>query len=311
MIRLFARLPLILTTSIVFYTAAFHLNAADKDHSAELRYIHPRIDRFTDFAFISPLPAPFTSAYPKRKEMGDQYLDFLGTIAIVGETEKQRADMRRIAHALAGLIDNDQDGRPDDAHLWNKWKERVDDENRLVLYVTQRKAKYKSFDNAHPSVYHQGWSSTRDGEELHLSNIQEELFHFLQRHFWEVEYADAFGLDRNPRSIAHHAADNAVRNKHYVYDQDCVSHTGCLVPEFFFCVMTDVMAGWQGEGFEAPGRAEWRLKGNRDAIQKNYPDIMEMILKMQNQGKLPRRWPSFFLNNGRTSEVPQETKASR
>lgn len=78
-----------------------------------------------------------------------------------------------------------------------------------------------------------------------------------------------------------------------------LSHSGCLVPEFFFCVMTDVMKGWQGDGFDAPGQGEWRLKGNRDAIRKNYPDMMEMILTMQNQGKLPRKWPSFFLINTR------------
>ena len=289
----------ILMASIVFFAAPSLMNAADKDHSAGRTYIHPRTEHFTDFTFISPLPAPFVSAYPKRKEMGDQYLDFLGVIAIVGETKKQRADMRRIAHVLMGLIDNDQDGLPDDAHLWNKSKEKVDDENRLVLYVTQHKAKYKSFDGAHPSVYHQGWSSFRDGEELHLSNIQEELFHFLQRYFWEMEYSDAFGLDRNPRSITHHAAEKAVRNKHYVYDQNCISHSGCLVPEFFFCVMTDVMKGWQGDGFDAPGPGDWRLQGTRDTLRKNYPDMMEMILTMQNQGKLPRKWPSFFLINTR------------
>ena len=130
---------------------------------------------------------------------------------------------------------------------------------------------------------------------MHLSNIQEELFHFLQRHFWEEEYPEAFGLDTNPRSIAHHAAVKAVRDKHYVYDQDCISHSGCLVPEFFFCVMTDVMKGWQGDGFDAPGQSEWRLKGNRGALRKNYPDMMEMIQTMQNQGKLPKKWPSSFL----------------
>ena len=201
-----------------------------------------------------------------------------------------------------GMIDNDQDGQPDDASLWKKWKEKVTDKNRLVLYVTQHKAKYKSFDNAHPSIYHQGWCSIRDGRELHLSNIQEELFHFLQRHFWEIQYADTFGLDRNPRSIAHHAAEKAVKNKHYVYDQDCISHSGCLVPEFFFCVMTDVMKGWEGEGFEAPGQREWRLKANHDAIRKNFPDMTEMIQTMQKQGQLPRKWPSFFLNTSATKD---------
>jgi len=285
--------------SVVFLTALPPINADDEDHSVGRTYVHHGIEHFTDFKFISPLPDLFVAAHPKRKEMGDQYLDFLDFIAIVGETKKQRAEMRRIAHVLAGLIDNDQDGLPDDAPLWNKWNERVNEKNRLVLYVTQHKTKYKSFDGAHPSVYHQGWSSFRDGEELHLSNIQEELFHFLQRHFWEIEYPDAFGLDRDPRSIAHRAAVTAVRNRHYVYDQDCVSHSGCLVPEFFFCVMTDVMTGWQGPGFDAPGQDEWRLKGNRDAIRKNYPHMMEMIQRMQIHGKLPRKWPSLFLNGTR------------
>lgn len=289
----------ILMAAIVLFAVSLPVNAADTKQSAGREYVHPKTEHFTDFKFISPLPGPFVRAYPKRMEMGDQYLDFLGVIAIVGETKKQRGDMRRIAHVLMGLIDNDRDGRPDDAKLWNKWKEKVDDKNRLVLYVTQEKAKYKSFDDAHPSVYHQGWSSVRDGEKLQLSNIQEELFHFLQRHFWEVEYADAFGLDRKARSIAQHAAEKAVRDKHYVYDQDCISHSGCLVPEFFFCVMTDVMHGWHGDGFDAPGQSEWRLKGDRDALRKNYPEMMEMILSMQKQGELPRNWPSFFLANSR------------
>ena len=275
------------------------MDAADKDGSSGSRYLHPGAERFTDFTFESPLPAPFVNAYPKRKEMGDQYLDFLGVIAIVGETKKQRADMRRIAHALMGLIDNDQNGLPDDSHLWSRWKKRVNNKNRLVLYVTERKAKYKSFDGESPSVYHQGWSSFRDGERLHLSNIQEELFHFLQRYFWEIEYPGAFGLDRNPRSIAHRAAVKAVANRHYVYDQDCISHSGCLVPEFFFCAMTDLMQGWQGDGFDAPGQREWRLKGKRDAIRKHYPEMMEMVLTMQRQGRLPKRWPSFFLIKNR------------
>ena len=289
----------IIFASMVIFAAPVLSHAQDKDRASGSTYLHPRPARFTDFTFLSPLPARFVNAYPKRKEMGDQYLDFFGVIAIVGETKKQRPDMRRLTHALMGLIDNDQNGLPDDQHLWNKWKRKVNNRNRLVLYVTEEKAKYKSFDGASPSVYHQGWSSFRDGERLHLSNIQEELFHFLQRHFWEIEYPGAFGLDRNPRSIAHQAAVNAVRNKHYVYDQNCISHSGCLVPEFFFCAMTDVMKGWQGDGFDAPGQREWRLKGDRTAIRQNYPDMMEMILTMQDQGKLPRKWPSFFLVKNR------------
>ncbi|MDG2382467.1 MAG: hypothetical protein P8N76_12425 [Pirellulaceae bacterium] len=289
----------IIIVSMVVFAAPAVMDANDKVVSFVDGYVHPKTERFTDFTFVSPLPASFVDAYPKRKEMGNQYLDFLGLIAIVGETKQQRADMRRIAHVLMGLIDNDQNGLPDDEQLWNKWKEKVNNNNRLVLYVTEQKAKYKSFDGEHPSVYHQGWSSFRDGEKLQLSNIQEELFHFLQRHLWEIEYPKAFALDANPRSIAHHAALKAVTKKHYVYDDDCVSHSGCLVPEFFFCAMTDVMDGWQGDGFDAPGKEEWRLKGNRNAIRKNFPDMMEMVLTMQNQGKLPKRWPSFFLHKDR------------
>ena len=285
--------------SMVIFVAPSLAAAQDTGISSSRKYVHPRTERFTDFAFVSPLPARFVNAYPKRKEMGDQYLDFFGVIAIVGETQKQRSDMRRIAHALMGLIDNNQDGLPDDEHLWDKWKEKVNNKNRLVLYVTEQKAKYKSFDGESPSVYHQGWSSFRDGERLHLSNIQEELFHFLQRYFWEMEYPRAFALDTNPRSIAHRAAVKAVADKHYVYDQNCISHSGCLVPEFFFCAMTDLMEGWRGDGFDAPGQAEWRLKGNRDAIRQNYPDMMKMILTMQGQGKLPKKWPSFFLSKNR------------
>lgn len=284
---------------MVFIAVTSRIDAQNRGGVSGGTYVHPKPEQFTDFRFISPLPASFVNAYPKRKAMGNQYLDFFGIIAIVGETQKQRVDMRRLAHALMGLIDNDQDGLPDDDRLWKKWQKKVSDKNRWVLYVTEQKAKYKSFDGESPSVYHQGWSSFRDGETLHLSNIQEELFHFLQRYFWEIEYPQAFSLDANPRSIAHRAAVEAVNNKHYVYDQDCIAHSGCLVPEFFFCVMTDVMKGWQGDGFEAPGKDEWRLKGNRDAIRKNYPEMMEMILALQNQGKLPRKWPSFFLNKDR------------
>lgn len=292
----------LLVASIIFVAVVPTANAAEKDRATELSYIHPNAGKLTELEFVSPLPASFVAAYPRRTEMGDQYLDLMGAIAIVGETDLQRADMRRVAHTLMGLIDNDQDGLPDDAQLWKKLKATTNDRNRLVLYVTQHKSKYKSFDSAHPSIYHQGWSSLRDGEKLHLSNIQEELFHFLQRHLWEMEYPDAFGLDRNPRSVAHHAAAQAVRNRHYVYDQNCVSESGCLVPEFFFCVMTDLMKGWQGDGFDAPGKNEWRLKGEHAAIRTNYPRIMEMVLTMQEQGKLPRKWPSFFLINAREAK---------
>lgn len=281
--------------SMLIIAAPRLIEANAPEKSVGNSYIHPKPERFTDLSIKSPLPAAFVNAYPNRKQMGDQYLDFFGVIAIVGESEKQRADMRRITHVLMGLIDNDQDGQPDDKHLWQKWKQNTNEKSRLVLYVTEQKEKYKSFDGESPNVYHQGWSSFRDGERLHLSNIQEELFHFLQRHFWELEYPKAFGLDAHPRSIAHIAADKAVANKHYVYDQNCISHSGCLVPEFFFCVMTDVMKGWQGDGFGAPGQREWRLKGDRDALHENYPDLMDMILTKQKQGKLPGRWPSSFL----------------
>ena len=146
----------IIITSMVIFAAPSLIDAQDKDVFFGSTYIHPRTERFTDFTFISPLPAPFVNAYSKRKEMGDQYLDFFGVIAIVGETKKQRADMRRLTHALMGLIDNDQDGLPDDEHLWNKWKEKVNDENRLVLYVTEQKAKYKSFDGESPAYIIKG-----------------------------------------------------------------------------------------------------------------------------------------------------------
>ncbi|MCH2182834.1 MAG: hypothetical protein MK108_12590 [Mariniblastus sp.] len=286
----------IFLASLIIFTALWRVDAQESERTTVKSYTHPRTEHFTDFAFISPLPTPFVEAYPKRKEMGDQYLDFLGVIAIVGETKQQQTDMRRLAHVLMGLIDNDQDGLPDDKRLWDKWKAKTNPRNRLVLYVTGQKEKYKSFDGESPSVYHQGWCSFRDGERLHLTNIQEELFHFLQRHLWEREYPHAFGLDRNPRSIAHQAALKAVRNRHYVYDQDCISDSGCLVPEFFFCAMTDMMKGWQGDGFDAPGQAEWRLKGKPTAIRQNFPDMTEMVLTMQDQGRLPRNWPSFFLN---------------
>ena len=280
---------------LLFIVSTPCLNLADDaEQSVDPTYIHPKPERFTDFSITSPLPPAFVNAYPVRKQMGTQYLDFFGVIAIVGETKKQKADMRRISHVLMGLIDNDQDGDPDDTQLWKKWKKTTNDTNRLVLYVTETKEKYKSFDGANPNVYHQGWSSFREGEKLHLSNIQEELIHFLQRHFWEVQYPKAFGLDAHPLSIAHAAAEKAVANKHYVYDHDCVSQTGCLVPEFFFCVMTDVMKGWHGDGFDAPGQREWRLKGDRDALEHNYPVLMRMIRTKQQQGRLPTNWPSFF-----------------
>ncbi len=287
----FTRLALSLTTLLTCLVPAKGQDGPPTTAS----YRHPQTERFTDFQFISPLPAPFIDAYPKREEMGDQYLDFMGVIAIVGETRRQRADMRRLAHVLMGLIDNDRDGMPDDAPLWDKWKASTHPGNRMVLYVTEQKAKYKSFDNESPSIYHQGWSSLRDGERLTLSNIQEELFHFLQRHLWEREYPQVFGLDCTPPSLAHRAALQAVSNKHYVYDLDCVSDSGCLVPEFFFCTMTDLMEGWQGKGFEAPGKQEWRLKGERRAIRKNYPELLETVRSMQQEGQLPRIWPSFYL----------------
>ena len=258
-------------------------------------YLHPEPDAFTDFRFISPLPDTFLRGHPRRKEMGDQYLDFMGVIAIVGETKMQRRDMRRVAHVLMGLIDNDQDGRPDDLALWQKRKAETEAAQPLVLYVTQTKEKYKSFDDAHPTLYHQGWSSIRDGNRLHLTNIQEELFHFLQRHFWEIEYPDSFGLDRVPLSVAHAAAGEAIRQQHYVYDEDCITDPGCLVPEFFFCVMTDLMQGWKGKGFDAPTQMEWRLKGNVAAVRKNFPAMSKMVREMQTEGKLPRKWPSYFL----------------
>lgn len=287
------RFPLFLT--LMFLSGPSLLFAASGPSPEETSYLHPVAENFTDFKFVSPLPKSFVRAYPRRAEMGNQYLDFMGVIAIVGETKAQRADMRRIAIVLMGLIDNDQDGQLDDVSMWKKRRKEIEPQHPLVLYVTRRKEKYKSFDNASPTLYHQGWSSVRDGQALRLSNIQEELFHFLQRHLWEHEYPNEFGLDRRPPGIVEAAASNAVRNRHYVYDQDCIIDKGCLVPEFFFCVMTTLMGGWEGEGFEAPGRSEWRLKGDVASIRKNYPAMTKMIEKMQQEGKLPRKWPSFFL----------------
>lgn len=269
-------------------------NSFDGDSLTE-DYLHPKTEAFTDFHFISPLPETFLRGHPRRKEMGNQYLDFMGVIAIVGETKMQRRDMRRVAHVLMGLIDNNQDGQPDDLKLWQKRKAETEAGSPLVLYVTQTKDKYKSFDDANPTLYHQGWSSVRDGHRLHLTNIQEELFHFLQRHFWEIEYPEWFGLDRVPLSVAHAAAKEAIRQRHYVYDQDCITDPGCLVPEFFFCVMTDLMRGWKGEGFDAPTQMEWRLKGNVAAVRKNFPAMSQMVGEMQQDGKLPSKWPSCFL----------------
>ena len=84
---------------MVIFAAPALRHAQDRDRASGSTYLHPRPARFTDFTFLSPLPARFVNAYPKRKEMGDQYLDFFGVIAIVGETRKQRPDMRRLPHA--------------------------------------------------------------------------------------------------------------------------------------------------------------------------------------------------------------------
>ena len=292
------RLFLILTVSLSAlsssWAASGFVDSFEKDDVTG-DYLHPKPEAFTDFRFISPLPDAFLRGHPRRKEMGDQYLDFMGVIAIVGETKMQRRDMRRVAHVLMGLIDNNQDGQPDDLTLWQKRKAETEAAQPLVLYVTQTKEKYKSFDDANPTLYHQGWSSVRDGNRLHLTNIQEELFHFLQRHLWEIEYPESFGLDRVPLSVAHAAAGEAIRQRHYVYDEDCITDPGCLVPEFFFCVMTDLMQGWKGKGFDAPTQMEWRLKGNVAAVRKNFPAMSQMVREMQKDGKLPRKWPSCFL----------------
>ena len=59
--------------------------------------------------------------------------------------------------------------------------------------------------------------------------------------------------------------------------------------------MTDLMQGWKGRGFDAPTQMEWRLQGNVAAVRKNFPAMSKMVREMQTDGKLPRKWPSYFL----------------
>ncbi len=272
-----------------------------KDPALHGFYVHPKPSAFSDLKISTPLPNWFVQAYPRRAEMGNQYLEVLGIISIVGETETQQLDIKKIAHALMGLIDSNEDGQADDQLLWKKLTKHYGNKGeRLVLYVTEERATYKAFDGASPQVYDGAWSSYRGEEILHNRVILEELLHFLQMLVWKRAYPNSFGLTEEQDagliedtlfSTAHEAALKAVKNRHYVYDEGCVCYAGCLVPEFFFCVMTDVIPGWSGDGFDAPSNEEWRLKGDLDTLYSVYPDLTNMIRSMQKQGQLPLKWP--------------------
>ena len=80
----------IIIASMVISAQTSLVDADDDNASYGAAYIHPSPDEFTDFAFISPLPKTFVDAYPKRKEMGNQYLDFFGVIAIIGGSSRSR-----------------------------------------------------------------------------------------------------------------------------------------------------------------------------------------------------------------------------
>lgn len=253
-------------------------------------YVHPKASSFTNLKFQSPLPEWFVKEYPKRKMMGDQYLQILGNISIVGESADQIDDMKKIAHALLGFVDSNEDGKADDPKLWNKYIPTLKGaEGRLVLYVTKEKQGYKRFDSMGPSLYDQAWSTNRDGEKLHTKIIMEELFHFLQNVIWSRYDKKSFGMHQKTPSVVAEAAHRAVRDRYYVYDEDCISSESCLLPEFFFCVMTDVLPGWPKEG--APGISEWTLKGQPQAIEKNFSKMLAMVKKLQKQGRMPLKWP--------------------
>ncbi|MCH2271560.1 MAG: hypothetical protein MK510_13760 [SAR324 cluster bacterium] len=253
-------------------------------------YTHPKEADFTDFKISSPLPTCFTDEYARRKDMGDQYLQILGSVSIVGESSEQICDITRVGHALFGFVDSDADGKVDDENLWNTYAPSLNSkDNRLVLYVAKEKQNYKKFDSDSPSVYSQAFSTASNGEVLKFRTVLEELFHFLQNVLWRVYYKTNFGFEENPASIVDAAAAKALQDKHYVYDPDCTSTKSCLVTEFFFCVMTDLMTGWPDS--TVPANTEWTLKGQTTTIQTEYKDMVEMVTTRQNNGTMPKKWP--------------------
>ena len=288
----YALVFLCLTVPILLTSLACSQEEDPSSPGLEGFYVHPEASSFTDWKLQSPLPGWFIKEYPKRKMMGDQYLQILGNISIVGESADQIGDMKKIAHALLGFVDSNQDGKVDDPKLWNKYIPTLKGaEGRLVLYVTREKQGYKRFDSMGPSLYDQAWSTNRDGEKLHAGIIMEELFHFLQNVIWSRYDKKSFGMHQERQSIVAEAAHRAVRDRYYVYDEDCISSESCLLPEFFFCVMTDVLPGWpKKEG--APFKSEWTLKGQPQAIEENFPEMLAMVRKLQKQGRMPLKWPS-------------------
>ena len=199
-------------------------------------YTHPKAADFTDFKISSPLPTCFTDEYARRKDMGDQYLQILGSVSIVGESSEQICDMTRVGHALLGFVDSDADGKVDDENLWNTYAPSLNSkDNRLVLYVAKEKQNYKKFDSDSPSVYSQAFSTASNGEVLKFRTVLEELFHFLQNVLWRVYYKTNFGFEENPASIVDAAAAKALQDKHYVYDPDCTSEKSCLDGILFLC----------------------------------------------------------------------------
>lgn len=280
-----------LTASILLTARACSQETDPAPSGLEGFYVHPEASSFTDWKIQSPLPEWFVKEYPERKMMGNQYLQILGNISIVGESAHQIDDMKKIAHALLGFVDSNEDGKPDDLKLWHKHIPTLKGaERRLVLYVTREKQGYKRFDGMGPSLYHQAWSTNRDGQKLHAKIIMEELFHFLQNVIWSSYDKKSFGMYQKMPSVVAEAAHRAVRDRHYVYDEDCVASESCLLPEFFFCVMTDVLPGWPKEG--APSPSEWTLKGQPQAIEKNFSGMLSMVRKLQKEGRMPLKWPS-------------------
>ena len=42
----------------------------------------------------------------------------------------------------------------------------------------------------------------------------------------------------------------------------------------------------------APSISEWTLKGQPQAIEKNFSKMLAMVKKLQRQGRMPLKWPS-------------------
>ena len=230
----------------------------------------------------------------------DKYMEVFG-VRMFASVSVSPANMIHAARVMAGYLDNDGDGTPDDSVVIDAMKQR---NASMVMFGSENDSQFRFFETNFDQWETWALQDLRNDEifpngraEGRFDATYEEVLHLISDNGYVMVYPEAFGTE--PGSILANAMDVARGGQFqnvpatypdgawYTYDDTTCAYN-CQATEYFYWALTSILGAQ-----DFPGRLdqighEWRLN-TRDLVESGDPTIFQLLTDPKY--KLPTRLP--------------------